>query len=298
MKIAVMGAGAVGSYYGAMLARGGHQVILIGRPSHVEAIASRGLFVDATTFEEQVFLGATTEPSGVAGADIVLVAVKSADTQAAGRAFAPHLKSEAVVLSLQNGVDNAERLEAVLERPVVPTAVYVATEISAPGHVKHHGRGELVIGPSRASSDIAAAFTAAAVPTTVSADVMGELWNKLAINCAYNAFSAVSQLPYGRLVAIAEVRNVMRDIVDECAAVAGALNIALPPHMFASVIAIADTMPAQISSTAKDVARGKKSEIDFLNGYVVRKGDLLGIATPANRALLAMVQLAEAKAQG
>ncbi|MGX9182229.1 ketopantoate reductase family protein [Mesorhizobium sp. BHbdii] len=297
MKVAVMGAGAVGSYYGAMLARAGHEVMLIGRPSHIEAIAGRGLFVEAKTFEGHVPLWATTEPSGVAGGDVVLVSVKSGDTEAAGRAFGPHLHEHAAVLSLQNGVDNADRLAAVLGRAVVPAAVYVATEISAPGHVKHHGLGELVIGPSPASQGLAAVFAQAGIPTTVSHNVLAALWSKLTVNCAYNALSAVSQLPYGRLFNVSEVADVMRDVVNECTAVAQATGVAMPPNTLAFVLALAGAMPDQYSSTAQDIARGKRSEIDFLNGFVVRKGADLGIATPANRALLAMVKLIERRVE-
>lgn len=113
MDIAVMGAGAVGCYYGAMLARAGHSVILIGRPQHIDVVRDRGLILETSNLHEKVSIQATTEPSGVAGADVVLFCVKSADTEPAGREIAPCLEDRSVVLSLQNGVDNAERLQAV-----------------------------------------------------------------------------------------------------------------------------------------------------------------------------------------
>jgi 2-dehydropantoate 2-reductase len=297
MKIAVMGAGAVGSYFGAVLARGGHEVVLVGRPAHVGAIAEKGLFVDARSFRARVPIAATTEAAGVAGAEAVLVAVKSADSEAAGRAMLEYIGPDAAILSLQNGVDNAKRLAAAMGRPVIPAAVYVATEILAPGEVKHHGRGELVIGPSERSEALAAAFSAAGVPTSVSPDVISSLWAKLTVNCAYNALSAVAQRSYGDLVAIEEVRAVMRAVVEECEAVAQASAIALPAMLIDQVFAIAEAMPGQFSSTAQDVARGKPSEIDYLNGFVVRKGRALGVPTPANLALLAMVKLVETKAR-
>jgi 2-dehydropantoate 2-reductase len=281
-----------------MLARAGHSVILIGRSSHVEAILEGGLFVEAKTFQGVVPVQATTDASCATGADVVLFCVKSGDTAAAGQAISPYLREETTVLSMQNGVDNAERLQAVIGQAVVPAAVYVATELVRPGHVKHHGRGELVIGPSPASHELAAAFTEAGVPTTVSDDVFNALWSKLIINCCYNALSAVSQLPYGRLLGVSEAVDVMRDVVNECLSVAEASGVSLSGDVLGSVIAIAGTMPDQYSSTAQDVARGKTSEIDFLNGFVVRKGAKLGIPTPANRALHAMVRLVEAKAQG
>src|SRR5947209_4542417 len=144
MKIAVMGAGAVGCYYGAMLARAGHEVALVGRTEHVDAMNVRGLILETSRFIEATPVTASVDPSAVGGADIVLFCVKSNDTVSAGNDMAPHLKEGATVLSLQNGVDNAERLQAALKRPIIPVAVYVATDMPAPGHVRHHGRGELL----------------------------------------------------------------------------------------------------------------------------------------------------------
>jgi 2-dehydropantoate 2-reductase len=198
MKIAVMGAGAVGCYYGGMLARGGHEVVLIGRPQHVAAIRRDGLLLDTQSFREHVPVQAATDASGIAGAQTVLCCVKSTDTEIAGAQMKPHLAPGAVVLSLQNGYDNAARLQAVLGHEVMPAVVYVATEMAGPGHVKHHGRGELVIGPSAASRELVTLFAAAGVPLEISANVAGALWAKLIINCAYNALSR-SQLP-GRTV--------------------------------------------------------------------------------------------------
>ena len=181
------------------------------------------------------------------------------------------------ILTLQNGVDNAERLATTLGREVIPAVVYVAVEMAGPGHVRHHGRGELVIGPSESSKAIVAAFAAAGVPVEISGNVAGALWAKLIVNCAYNALSAITQLPYGRLVQGAGVPAVMDDVVDECLAVALALKVQVPGDMHAAVRRIAQTMPAQYSSTAQDLARKKNTEIDHLNGFVVRKGEALGV---------------------
>ncbi|MBX3622806.1 MAG: 2-dehydropantoate 2-reductase [Rhizobacter sp.] len=294
--VAVMGAGAVGCFFGGMLARAGHPVTLIGRPQHVQAIERDGLHLDTKTFDEHVRLAASTEPAAVQGARIVLFCVKSADTEAAGRQIKPHLAPDALVLCLQNGVDNAERLRGVIPHEVGAAVVYVATEMAGPGHVKHHGRGDLVIEATPQAEAVAQQLVAAGIPTEVSANVRGALWAKLIINCAYNALSAIAQLPYGRLVQGAGVPAVMRDVVAECLAVAQAEGVQVPGDIDAAVRRIAEVMPGQYSSTAQDVARGKPSEIDHLNGLVVRRGEALGIATPANRALHTLVKLIEAKA--
>jgi len=294
MQIAVMGAGAVGCYYGGMLARAGHAVTLIGRPRHVEAVRRDGLLLDTQAFSERVPMAAAdSAPEAVSGAKLVLFCVKSTDTESAGAQIAPYLDPDAFVLSMQNGVDNAVRLRPVVQREVGAAVVYVATEMAGPGHVRHHGRGELVIEHSPAAGQAAAAFESAGVPVTFSADVTGELWAKLILNCAYNAVSAIAQLPYGRLVQGEGVPAVMRDVVDECLAVARAAGVVVPGDTWEAVQRIARTMPAQFSSTAQDVARGRRSEIDHLNGYVVRTGEAVGVATPVNRVLQVMVGLVE-----
>jgi 2-dehydropantoate 2-reductase len=296
LKVAVMGAGAVGCYYGGMLARAGHDVTLIARPQHVDAIRSAGLHMETRTFDEHVALAAGAEASAAQGADLVLFCVKSTDTESAGAQLRPHLSERALVLCLQNGVDNADRLRAVLPPGQVAAAVvYVASEMAGPGHVKHHGRGELVIEPSAASPAVAQALIAAGVPTEISDNVRGALWLKLIINCAYNALSAISQLPYGAVVQGPGVAGVMREVVDECLAVAQAEGVIVSGDAHAAVRKIVETMPSQYSSTAQDLARGKKTEIDYLNGLVVRRGEVLGLATPANRVLWSLVKLLEAK---
>ena len=296
MKVAVMGAGAVGCYYGGMLARAGHEVVLIARPLHVEAVARDGLRMETTTFDEYVRLAASTEPSAVQGAKLVLFCVKSTDTESAGAQLRPHLAPDALLLTLQNGVDNADRLRTVLpQHEVAAAVVYVATDMAGPGHVKHHGRGELVIQPSSKSEAVAQALIAASVPTEISPNVRGALWVKLILNCAYNAVSAISQLPYGKTVVGEGVQDLMRDVVAECLAVAQAEGVQVPGDVNAAIRKIAETMPSQFSSTAQDLARGKRSEIDYLNGLIVRRGEVLGIATPANRVLWSLVKLIETR---
>ena len=299
LKVAVMGAGAVGCYYGGMLARAGHGVTLIARPQHVLAIERNGLRMQTTTFDEQVRLAASTDASAAQGADLVLFCVKSLDTESAGALMRPHLAADALVLTLQNGVENVDRLRTVLPQHAVAAAVvYVATEMAGPGHVKHHGRGELVIEPSDRSEAVAQALIAASVPTEISGNVRGELWAKLILNCAYNALSAITQLPYGKTVAGEGVKDLMKDVVAECLAVAKADNVQVAGDVDAAIRKIAETMPAQFSSTAQDLARGKRSEIDYLNGLIVRRGEARGIATPANRVLWALVKLLEGKQSG
>jgi 2-dehydropantoate 2-reductase len=168
------------------------------------------------------------------------------------------------------------------------------------------GRGELVIPADIAGADgapvasmrpadIVALFARAGVPVELSDNVIGALWSKLVLNCGYNALSAITDTPYGRLVTLPGMAQTIRNAVLECLAVADALHVTLPGDVFAAVDRIAQTMPGQVSSTCQDLRRGKPTEIDHLNGYVASEGERLGVATPVNRALHALVKAIEAR---
>ena len=293
MQVAVIGAGAVGCYYGGLLLKAGHDVTFIGRPVHVDAINAHGLLLDTQSFKGHLPARAATDTSTLAPSDLVLVCVKSADTEAAGRALAGCLRQDTSVLSLQNGVDNAPRLAAVIGHAVIPVVVYVGSEMAGPGHVRHHGGGDLAIGPSPASAALAQTLQAAGIGVTIADDIDKTLWSKLIINCAFNALSAVAGIAYGPMLEVEGTRQVVISAVQEATAVARACGVAIPDELIDHILNIPTIMPNQMSSTAQDLSRGKPSEIDFLNGHVVRKGAELGIATPTNQALQVMVKLAE-----
>jgi 2-dehydropantoate 2-reductase len=280
-------------------------VTLIGRPAHVEAIRRDGLLLDTLQFRERVKVDAATASDAVAGAALVLVCVKSGDTAAAARAIAPHLARDATVVSLQNGVDNAARMRPLLAAEVLAAVVYVGSQMAGPGHVRHTGRGDLVIGgragaeePARRAAALAAVFERAGVPCKVSPNVDGELWTKLIINCAYNAACALSRLEYGPMVASPWARELMVQVIDEAVAVARADGVRLDTAGITErVLKVGDAMPKQISSTAQDIALGKATEIDALNGHVAQRGAVLGVPTPVNRTLHQLVKLLELAAR-
>ena len=301
--VAVIGAGAVGSYYGAKLARAGIAVTLIARPAHVAAIERDGLYVAEAGGEWRVRLRATTDVAEAARADVVLITVKTSDTADAAKALAGLLPPHARIVSLQNGVDNAERIAAVLGNPVYAAVVYVGVQMPGPGRVLHTGRGDLVLGMPRslaARSDradlsaIATMFERAGIACPIDADIEAALWTKLTLNCAFNAVSALGNSPYGRMAASAAVRGVMETVVREVVAVARAAGVALDADALVTATwKLAAAMPDQFSSTAQDVQRGKTTEIDALNGYVALRGAALGVDVPVNRTLHALVKLRE-----
>ena len=300
-KIAVVGAGAVGGYFGGLLARAGAPVIMIGRLAFVEAIKKGGLFLDTLQFQESVQVEASTELSAVRGAEIVLFCVKTTDNATTARALAPLLAPGALVLSMQNGVDNVEQIRASAAIDALPAVVYVAAAVPEPGRVKHVGRGDLVVGPeSEKTKRIAETFSRASVPCRISENIEGELWTKLVWNCALNAVSALGRAKYGLIASSPDAWKVVETSVYEVLAVAKAAGIH-PPGLedpkaaLAGALKIATQMAEALSSTGQDLNRGKRTEIDSLNGYVSRRGAELGVPTPVNHALFALVKLAEGR---
>jgi 2-dehydropantoate 2-reductase len=202
-------------------------------------------------------------------------------------------------------VDNVERIRSATGIEAIPACVYVAAEMTAPGCVKHTARGELIIGdlsgvhPAEASREqklgrLAAVFGRAGIPCHVSGNIAADLWTKLIMNCAYNAISALTRSRYGRMVRSPWTRELMRQVVEEALVVARAAGVQMPEvDLVEAAWKLGETMPNAISSTAQDLARGKPTEIDSLNGYVARRGAELGMATPVNAALHALVKLLE-----
>ena len=320
-RVAVYGAGAVGCFFGAKLAEAGAPVTLIGRAAHVEAILRDGLLFDSPGATRRVLIAADTGPEAVRDADLVLFCVKTRDTADAARALAPLLRAEAVLVSLQNGVDNVPKLrDAGID--ALGAVVYVATSMPAPGHLLHAGRGDLVIGeygarpgfagddrapsgatanqvaaasPSARARQVAAWFERAGVPCQLEADVRGELWTKLVMNCAFNAISALGRSRYGAMVDEPEVRALMREVIAECVVVAQAEGVSIDDAdaQFEAAMRLGEAMRQASSSTSQDLARGRPTEIDSLNGYVAQRGQALGVAAPVNRALATLVRLLE-----
>jgi 2-dehydropantoate 2-reductase len=300
-RVAVAGAGAVGGYFGGLLARAGAPVTMIGRPAFVEAVRKNGLFLDTLHFQERVRVEASTEMDGVRGAEIVLFCVKTTVNAATARAIAPLLAPGGLVLSMQNGVDNVEQIRAAAGVDALASVVYVAASVPEPGHIKHVGRGDLVVGPKNEKTErIAALFSRANVPCRISDNIEGELWTKLIWNCALNAVSALGHAKYGLIAASPDAWKVVETAVYEVLAVARAANIH-PPGLedpkaaLAGALKITTQMAEALSSTAQDMNRGKRTEIESLNGYVSRRGAELGVPTPVNQALYALVKLSEGR---
>jgi 2-dehydropantoate 2-reductase len=300
--VVVVGAGAVGSYYGGLLARAGIPVTLVARAAHVEAITKDGLFLDTTTFKETVRVAATTDMGAVRNADLVLLCVKTLDTVSVAREAKALMRPDAVMVSMQNGVDNAERIKDELGFDVVSAAVYVAASVPKPGTLRHSGRGDLVIGgpfPDATLNAIAEMFAGAGMPCRISSDLPLEMWTKLVMNGTYNALSALTGCTYGVLVKDPGAVAIMMTLAEEIVAVAHAKSIGLDlADVQEKVRKLGPAMPNTLSSTQQDLARGKLTEIDSLNGYIAAQGQRYGIPTPMNAAMHSLVRMREGRTLG
>jgi 2-dehydropantoate 2-reductase len=271
-------------------------------------LARDGLYFDSPEFQEKLRLQATTDASAAGDAEMVIISVKTLDTAAAAARLAPHLRRGAVVVSLQNGVENAGVIREALRSvgctamPVIlPSVVYVAAAMPTPNYLKHGGRGDLVIGTGGDTSlapaveRVAQLFTRASVPCRISDNIEGELWVKLVWNCAGNAISALGRASYGLAGSLEPVRQVMARAAEEVSAVARAAGVRMPDiDLVAMGMKLAASLGPATSSTAQDIERGRATEIDSLNGFIARRGAELGVPAPVNHTLWALVKLREA----
>jgi len=300
-RIAVVGAGAVGGYFGGMFARAGAPIVFVGRKHFADAIESKGLVLDRSHGQERIRIEATTDIGAVRDCSLILFCVKANDTSATAAQMAPFVKPDSIVVCLQNGVDNANKVRAATNVVAIPAAVYVAVSVPEPSRVKHLARGDLIIGPpSKKTTEVAKVFERAGIPCRISENIEGELWVKLLRNCALNAISALGRVHYGEIAQNANAKQLMQNVVDEVLAVAVAARVVMPDihdreSGMAAAMDLAMQMADAFSSTAQDLNRGRPTEIDALNGYVARRGAELGVPVPVNHALFTLIKLAEQK---
>ena len=303
-RIAVVGAGGVGCYFGGMLARGGAPVTFIARANHVAAMRARGLIIERVKAKDTVVVEASTDIEAARGAELVLLCAKTTNVVEASRSLVPLLPAHATVLCLQNGVDSADRVREATGLDALPVVVYVAAEMVADGHVQMGGRGVLITGDPDATADrshvrplaaLAALFAGAGVPLTLSANIRGDLWQKMVLNCTYNALSAIARVRYGAIHSNPSAAALVPGLIAECVAVARALGVTMPDvDLYEAGRKLTQELAAAAySSTAQDLLRGRRTEIDSLNGYIAREGARRGIATPLNQLLHALVKLQE-----
>ena len=302
MKISIIGSGAMGSLFGGRLSLAGHEVVLYDVfREHVEAVKRDGLAIEQAGSGEVTLArpAASVDPEDVRGSQAMIVFVKSTATEEAAKQFVPYASPDTVVLTLQNGLGN----EAIIRRyfGAERTAAGVTSQgatFLGPGRIRHAGRGPTHIGMADGSAaklaPLAAALTAAGFETHVEGDVAGLIWNKLIINVGINALTALTGKPNGRLLDFEETKAIMADLVAEALAVAAARGVRIThADSLQTVYEVAKKTGANRSSMLQDFDRGRASEIDFINGAIVREGAELGIPVPVNATLTRLIRALE-----
>lgn len=301
-----MGAGAVGSYYGALLARAGHAVTAVARGAHLRAVAAHGGVrvrePDGTTWSAP--MAAVAAPAAPAP-DLAVVTVKSQDTRRAAEALRAAIGPATVVLSLQNGVENVGVLREVLGAggpPVLGGLAFVGLRIAEPGVVWHQAEGRVTLGDPEGGLSPAARWAHDVVTpawdATLTPDIVRAQWDKLLWNAGFNTLCAVTGATAGEALATAESAALVRQAMDEVVAVARARGVGIGQDEVAAMAAYNPGLRDYLPSTAQDLRAGKAVERDALSGFVVREGARLGIATPVNRVLDALLALQSDRATG
>jgi 2-dehydropantoate 2-reductase len=299
MHVLVHGTGAVGGYFGARLAAGGHDVTLVARGANLAALRANGLRVELAPTNETLHVRprAVERPADAPPADLVLVCVKSYDTIAAAEALRPVVRPDSVVLSLQNGVEN----EAILADrlglpPLLVGLTRIGVELTAPGTVLYSGRGEILFGEPDGSESprarrLAEAFGAAGIPHELRRDVLVTAWEKLAWNAGFNAISTLTDATVREVLDRPASRDLVVRAMEEVDAVAVALGIPVRRRRTQAVLDDSlGGLPDFPTSMLQDRRRGRRLEHDAINGAVVRAAGRAGVAAPVNAMLLALLE--------
>ncbi len=299
MRVAVMGAGGTGGFFGGLLARAGEDVTFIARGTHLEAIRGRGLTVKSRLAGEfTIPAKATDDPHEVAPVKLILFCVKTYDTDKAAEQMRPLVGPDTVILSVQNGIDNAERIAGIVgPEPVIGGVAHVFSAIEAPGVIAQTagpGRilfGEIAGGTSPRTERLLRTFQRAGIAAELRPNIRVTLWEKFLFICANGGITALTRLPLGVIRACPETNTLLRATMEEVEAVARACGIALPEGCVDEAIAFnASVEPGARSSLYHDLAAGRRLELEALHGTLVRLGREYGIPTPMNFAIYAALK--------
>jgi 2-dehydropantoate 2-reductase len=300
MRIAIMGSGGVGGYFGARLAHGGSDVSFVARGAHLRAMREGGLIIKSPLGDLHLNqVKATDDPRSIGPVDLVVVAVKLWDTEAAARAVEPLVRSGASVVSFQNGVQKDDVLRRVLgENCLMGGVSYISAAITQPGTITHFGKMQrLVFGEfdgvrSARAEALLEACTRAGIDAQISANIRSVIWEKFVVLVAMSAATAAIRLPIGPIRENARTRAFLIDLMREVVAVGRNHAVALAEDLPEQQMKFFDALPAETSaSMLKDLERGNRLELPWLSGGVVELGNTAGVATPLNRAARDILEL-------
>jgi 2-dehydropantoate 2-reductase len=297
-RIAVFGAGGVGGYFGGRLALAGADVHLIARGAHLVALQRDGLRVESIAGDFEVSVPATDDPAEIGPCDYVLFCVKAFDTEESARRLPPLLHADTAVLSLQNGIDNEDRIAAAIgAEHVLGGAAYVFATIREPGVIVHTGGpgaiafGELAGTRSARAERLLALCEAAGVPAELVPDVRARLWSKYVLICAQAGMTATVRLPIGEIREAPAAWAMFRALLEEVSALAEAEGVRLPDDTAERLAAFARSLePSEYSSLHHDLTHGRRMELEALHGTAVRLARRHGIAVPRCEAVYAVLE--------
>jgi len=306
MKIAMMGTGGVGGYYGALLARSGQDVTFVARGAHLQAIREKGLQVKSVLGDFAISPAkATDNPAEVEPVDLVIVATKTYHTDEAARSLQPMVGPETVVVSFQNGVDAAERIGAVVGMEhLIGGATWLSAAIEAPGVIGQYSQfrrialGEFDGQTTPRLHAIVGALNATGATIEVSDNILKVLWTKFVFIASVSALGSLTRVTFGDYRHVPEARAVLTEALNEVAAVARAKGVSLDVDVVDKTLAFIDNSAPTIKpSMQRDVETGRVSELESMLGVVVRLGAELGVSTPVMRFAYAMLKPGQIKAQ-
>ena len=299
MRIAVMGTGGTGGYFGGLLARAGEEVTFIARGAHLEAIRHNGLTVKSVLSGDFTLpVKATADPKDIGPVDCVLFCVKAYDNVAAADLILPLIGSETVVLSVQNGIDNERQIgEVIGPEHVVGCVSYVSSTIESPGVIAQTaGPGKIVLGEmeggtSHRTEELQSLLQKSGITAELHSDIQGALWQKFIAICGVNGITALTRLPIGEILACEETRHLLMGTMEEVEAVARSRDAHVPEGCVDQFIDFFSSQePSLRGSMYYDLAAGRRMELDVLNGTVVRLGSEHGMPTPFNFAIYAALK--------
>ena len=302
MRIVMIGAGAMGSVFGARFARAGADVVLFDSDrTHVEAIVVGGLHVDAPDGSATLRLKATSKADAIGKADLAVILVDSNATEEAAKVAKRVIGNDGAALTLQNGIGNVEILSAALgPGRVIAGVTYNSAARIKPGHVLHSNIDETVLGEIDGSksarvAEIARLLREAGLPVAISDNVMGHIWMKFVLNAAINPVSAMTGLRPGEIARIPAARELLERVLDEVLAVVVAKGISLPVDDPRGHVHDHAWERYNRPSMLQHVEEGRRTEIDALNGALLREAKVLGVAVPFNEALVLAIKSIEAR---
>ncbi len=301
MRILVMGTGGVGGYFGGLLAKAREEVYFVARGEHLRALKERGLTVKSVVGDFSLKVKAIAQPQEAGPVDVVLFCVKTYDTESAARQILPNLGNQTVVLTLQNGVDNGEKIGKIVgEEKVMVGAVYIESHISAPGVISQTaGPRKIVFGELHGSITDRARrlfnlFQKAGINCELSEDMKKALWSKFVFICAASGLTGLTRTPMREAIEFPQTREIFLAALKESIAVAEGLGIFLDSDLIDKILAIATTFTKESkASLLRDLENEKRIEIEALNGTIVRLGKELFIPTPVNQVIYACLKLVD-----